>query len=251
MKFFLHTVLLCLAAGLCAGCRHSNTPEVSAPEWKAEQQLLAETLWQVADDAQDITSRMYVTVSLGDTVGEGDRLAAFCQSECLCIAEPVMTDEGPRFYLVINRPKAVFTNGITLAFSSVRSGQVSYWPELFFFEHDGILGNTLEPLCPPAGDRCSAPFRMAICCSLPQHMVPAEGDEMAVFVGDRCRLTVNPLEKNGHNGYEYSFYLPMLLPEETIEMRYFERATGKIYVASGITARLGDVVLFIDPVPFK
>lgn len=65
-----------------------------------------------------------------------------------------------------------------------------------------------------------------------------------------CKV-INPLEKNGTHGFDYSFELPLNQPVETIEIRYFSRETGEIYVASGIEANKKDVILLLNPIPFK
>lgn len=250
---FRYSFLLLCAAMACVSCRHRNTPTppVEAPSWQVEENLQGPILWQVADDAVDITSRMYLIASLGDSVAEQDKLAAYCDGECVSVVEPVSTPDGWLFYMIINRPHASETEAITLAYYYSVNGKVAYWPELFLFEHDGLLGSADEPFSPSASMRRSYPMVLNVAASLPANIHPAEGDEMAVFVENHCRAVINPLEKNGTHGFDYSFELPLNQPVETIEIRYFSREAGDIYVASGIEANKKDVILLLNPIPFK
>lgn len=253
MKTLLrYPLLLALAAMVMAGCHHRNTPQPEPPQWEAEANLQGGSpLWQVAEDTKDITSRMYVTVALGDTVGPADRLAAFCGEECVGTASPVGSPAGYRFYMVVNRPQDAAVGRITLAYYSAAHDQVGYWRNLFAFEQDAILGTADEPLHLTADRRRSYPMSIDVACSLPASIEAAEGDKMAVFAGDRCRVAINPLNRTGREGYDYAFELPLSGKEETVEFRYWQAATGKTFTASGVVVRLADTVLTLSPVPFK
>lgn len=251
-SIFLLPFSLLLAVTLaCAGCQPNPTPPVEEPSWQVEENLQAPILWSVADDAVEITSRMYLIANLGDTVSGQDKLAAWCAGECVSVVQPVSTPDGWLFYMIINRPRHADTEAIMLSFYSSQSGKVAYWPGLFRFTPDAVLGSADEPFCPSPDDRSAYPMYVMVHGSLPATIQPGQGDKMAVFVDNHCRMVLNPLEKNGQDGYDYSFHLPLNQPVETAEFRYFCREKGKIYVASGIEANTDDVTLLLNPIPFK
>lgn len=247
---FRYSFLLLCAALVCVGCRHRNNPipPVEAPSWQVEENLQGATLWHVADDAVDITSRMYMIVSLGDSVTEVDKLSAWSGDECVSVVQPIHTPDGWLFYMIINRPQ--YAQEITLAYYSASYGKVAYWSDLFLFQQDAVIGSADDPYCLLPDMRSSYPMYSVIQCSLPNTIRPAQGDEMAVFVDNHCRVVIDPLVKNGMNNLDYMFRLPLNQTKETAEIRYFCRETGKIYIASNILALAGST-LQLSEIPFQ
>lgn len=253
MKTIIRYSLLMLCATMaCVSCHERNVPTpIEAPSWKAEEIQQESISWSVADDAIDITSRMYliVNVNLKDSVTKQDKLSAWYGEECVSVTQPVSTPDGLLFYMIINRPKAGESKRITLAYYSSKSGKVTYWPNLFWYQHDGVLGSAEEPYSLPA-DKSSA-YRMSstIHCTLPDTIQAAEGDEMAVFVEDHCRLVIDPLVKNGQYNTDYSFQVPLFKQLENIHIHYFSRETGKIYISGNIAA-IDELTMILTPIPF-
>lgn len=250
-KLLKYPLLLALAALVMAGCHHDN-PQPVAPNWHVESPSQeGAPRWEVPDEVHDITSRMYLTAAFGDTVTAADRLAAFCGGMCIGSVAPVESPAGFRFQMVINRPQNAEVDRITLAFYSASARRVGYWVNLFAFEQDAILGSIDEPLQPSAASRRAYPMSIDVACSLPASIQAAEGDKLAVFGSSGCRVLLDPCVHTGRDGYDYCFELPLSEREETVEFRYWQAATGTTFTASGITVRLADAVLTLNPIPFK
>ncbi len=214
-----------------------NTGQHTGPGWTVSGSSYESANWSVADSTINILSSMMVYGTLPDqllsTLDESDRIAFFCEGECLDVTSPIRMKNGEWIYIAnIYSPHG--TERITMAYASSKTKQIYYWANLFNYEHDGVQGSTEEPFCVNMSTSKPYPYSMNVYVTLPAELNSSrmDNDEMALFCANECRgiLKYNEQQKR------FEGQLMMVKPIEEMQIRYFSASTGKYYMSHSQTA---------------
>lgn len=131
MKKYMY--ILTTAMLLCmVGCRsNNNEPTVTVD-------------WRVAPQAVNTSSSMNIIAAVNHDVLPDDRLAAFCEGQCVGVCAPVDTDFGARFFLCIFQPLEP-SLPISLSYYSAQEQRVYSCEDQILFTGDAVLGLAGEP----------------------------------------------------------------------------------------------------------
>lgn len=252
-KKILQYSLLVASLFLAASCSKEEQEGIGngihqKPNWVANSNLMKLEQapdWTVTNTS--ITQSMTATIAFGDslpTVKPEDLLAAFAGDECVGVTKSSSGGTTPRFYLYIREPQSSIKE-ITLAYYSSTEQNVRYWPNSFKYATDRILGTPNNPLVLKREDSVVGyPYSGNLFLMLPKDICTFEpDDEIAVFVGDECRVTTISYKADAN----VQFKLPFNNKQETAHLRYYSSQNKCIYTSQSFPVTSDPITCKLTP----
>ena len=269
--------LLAVVAATQAQCSDDNTPDeplpqqprpqwtvadeqhavTAAPQWTAPAPAYGEApqwiaalsgddaapLWQGPDLSlypASMTAVVRLPLLLEAFAGEGDEMAAFIGDECRAVAQKVTVDDTALYFIHIKAASEedgsvqlrYYCNALTRIFTATAVP----------FVINDVYGTADDPAYPDFASSGRYPVTTTAYLrhsaeTLP--VEPAEGDEIAAFVGDECRSVLHWAD-----AATATYCLTLLANDasEDLSLRYYSAATGSTYVADKTFSLTGDQI---------
>lgn len=224
MKNFLYCLLAALLLFMNA-CNSNNLRE-DAPHWDTNAVFTALPLWNVNEQALDITSSMNIIASVEGTM-QDDQLAALSDGVCVGKCVPVETKYGLRFFLTIFQPVEP-THPITLAYFCSGQQLIYYWINCISFTNDAVIGMAGTPYVLKPEDACNTMYPAQLSYTLNTTTI-TDNDELALFDESSCRMLLPVFEGTA------SLRVDLNQESENFYIRYYSDALGKIFTSEKFT----------------
>lgn len=212
------------------------------PNWKTTPpaQDVDYPNWEASPDLNPASSMTATLAFANDgsmlkNLTQDDYVAAFCDDECIGVARANMNDVMERFYLYMHQP-AGKSGVIALAYYSSKERKIYYWPYAFTYANDRIIGTFYNPfiLSENPIDQAQFPYETSIIFEIPKTICDnfRKYDELAIFMGDECRLSTTKSGLISDNGSTFfTDFLPFNSRSEQFVIRYYSSKDDCIYTS--------------------
>lgn len=199
--------------------------------------------WQSPDHSlypASMTAVVRLPLLLEAFAGEGDEMAAFIGDDCRAVAQKV-TDGDVALYFMHVKASSDEAGSVELRYYCSALARIFTATAVPFVIND-MYGTADDPVYPDFASSGRYPVTSTAYLRLSAETLPvepADGDEIAAFVGDECRSVLHWAD-----AATATYCLTLLANDasEDLSLRYYNAATGSTYVADKTFSLTGDQI---------